>query len=145
MMKPSPPPNDEERCLNGRCWTGPMMLVETDSGSIQDLRLAIKVFLMKLYRKEMADVMVRTLTLAQIPSQNTIIGFAMGREPHGAILREICALIRIHAGDTLRTKLSTYNFKLHEQEGDAYSILISHYRWMKAVDNRSAGGKPQKP
>ncbi len=120
-----------------------MMLVETEKGSIGDLRTAIKLFLSKVYRKEMADLMVRTLTLAHVPEQNTIIAFAMGRDPHATILREICALISVHACDSLKTSTATYRFKLHEQNEDTYSTILSHYRWMKAVESRSTAIKPK--
>lgn len=142
-MKPTKPTDGDDRCLNGRCWTGPMMLVETEKGSIPDLRNAVRLFLSKLYRKEMADLMARTLTLAHIPEQHTIIAFAMGRDPHATILREICAFISVHACGSLKTSAATYTFKLHEQDEDIYSVILAHYRWMKAVESRSTAIRPK--
>lgn len=120
-----------------------MLLVETEKGSIPDLRNAVRLFLSKIYRKEMANLMARSLTLAQIPDQNTIIAFAMGRDPHATILREICALISVHARDSLKTSTATYRFGLHEQDSAAYSTILSHYQWMKAVDSRSSMIRPK--
>lgn len=120
-----------------------MMLVESEKGTIPDLRNAVRLFLSKIYRKEMADLMARTLTLAHIPEQNTIIAFAMGRDPHATILREICALVSVHGNGSLRTSSANYLFKLHEQEDSAYSTILAHYRWMKTVDSRSTPTKPK--
>ncbi len=123
---------DMDKCMNGRCWSGPMLLVETEKGAIGDLCVAVKVFLGKVHGKEAAQRMVRTLTLGQVHEEDTIIGFAMGREPHGSILREICALIEVHRDGILVTHSATYRFSIKEEHDEgAYSTIIAHYRWLK--------------
>lgn len=122
----------DDKCLNGRCWYGPNLVIETTNGTIGNLRVALKVFLGKFYGKEVADRMVSTLVLGHFEEEDTIMACAIGREPAGAVLREICALINVYANGTLTTPSTSYTFKLTASE-TAYTDLVLHYQWLRTL------------
>lgn len=122
----------DDKCLNGRCWYGPNLVIETTDGTIGNLCMALKVFLGTFHGKEVAARMVATLVLGHFEDQQTIMACTMGREPAGAVLREICALINVYANGTLKTPAASYTFKFSEDEME-YKNLILHYQRLYAL------------
>lgn len=129
----------DDRCFNGKCWVGPIMLIATEKGAISDLAMALRLFLSNFHGKETAAAMVYQLTLGHVHAERTIIAYSVGREPDATILREICALIAVYAKGQLNTYCAKYEFRLQE-EGDVtvYRSLEAHYQWLAGLRSNTS-------
>lgn len=119
-----------DRCINGRCWSGPMLVIGTEKGAIGDARTAIKVMLSRHYNKPTTLAMMSCLTLTHVHEERTILGFAVGREPHATVLRQIYALVKLLHDSELKTHCATYRFGIEgADEREFCDRLIAHQQW----------------
>lgn len=128
-----------DRCVNGRCWVGPMLVIGTQQGAIGELRTAIKVMLSKFHNKPTTLAMMACLTTVHVSEERTILAFAIGREPHATVLRHIYMLVRIHYGGVLRAHCADYHFGIEgADERDFCDQLIAHEQWLQRITSASA-------
>lgn len=131
-----------ERCIGGRCWVGPILIIETKGGSVPDCRQWIKIMLSHHHDKEMTLGLMACLELSHVHEEHAIMAYATGREPMASVLREIYARVRLDHGGVLRSNCSTYIFSIAgEGEVERCEALISHYDWIaRSVARRRALG-----
>lgn len=128
----------DDRCVNGRCWVGPMLIIGTEKGAIGELRTSIKVMLSKFYNKPTTLAMMGCLTTVHVDEERTILAFAVGREPHATVLRQIYVLVHMHYGGTLRAHCADYRFGIEgADEREFCQGLIAHQRWLKQMATRT--------
>lgn len=126
------------RCVNERCWVGPMLVIGTQKGAIGDLRTAIKVMLSKFHNKPATLAMMACLTTVHVWEERTILAFAIGREPHATVLRHIYMLVRMHYDGVLRTHCAEYRFGLEgADEREFCDGLVAHHEWIANLSTRS--------
>ena len=126
-----------DRCLNGRCWSGPVLVVETKGGAIPDLRQWIKITLSHHYNKATTLALMSCLDFAHVHEEHAIMAFAIGREPAASVIREIYARMKLDHDGVLKSNCSTYHFAiLGEGEQDRCDALIAHYGWIEAMAQR---------
>lgn len=125
------------RCVNGRCWVGPVLVVETKGGSVPDLRQWIKITLSHHYNKATTLGLMSCLRFSHVYEEHAIMAFAIGREPMASVIREVYARVKLDHGGVLKSNTSTYHFAiLGEGEQERCDALIAHYGWIEGMANR---------
>lgn len=126
-----------DKCVDGKCWFGPMLVIGTRGGTIPDLSMWIKIMLSKHHNKTVTLAMMSHLVLSHIDEEHTILAFSVAREPAGAILREIFVRVMLDHDGELRSNTSTYRFAINgEGEQERCSDLMAHYGWIEGLANR---------
>ena len=126
-----------DRCINGRCWNGPVLIAETKGGAVLDLRQWILSTLSKHYNKSTTLGMMDCLVLNHIHEEHAIVAFAQGSEPTASVLREVYARVKLDHDGLLKSNCSTYRFAIAgEGEQDRCDALIAHYDWIERVAAR---------
>ena len=128
-----------DRCVNGRCWVGPILIAETRGGAVADLQQWIKITLSRHHNKETTLGLMSCLDFTHLYEEHAIMAFAIGREPHASALREVYVRMKVDHGGVLRSNCSTYHFSIAgEGEQKRCDALISHYDWLDRVASRYA-------
>ncbi len=126
-----------DRCFNGRCWSGPVLVVETKGGAIPDLRQWIKITLSRHYNKATTLGLMSCLTFTHVYEEHAIMAFAIGREPAGSVIREVYARVKFDHDGVLKSNCSTYHFAIAgEGEQERCDALIAHYGWIETMAHR---------
>lgn len=128
---------NDERCPNGRCWVGPILIIETKGGAVPDLRQWLRITLSHHYNKESTLGLMACLEFTHLYEEHAIMAFASGREPMGSAIREAYVRVKLDHGGVLRSNCSTYFFSIAgEGEQERCDALISHYDWLARVAER---------
>lgn len=123
-----------DRCVNGRCWVGPVLVVETKGGSVPDLRQWIKITLSHHYNRATTLGLMSCLSFSHVYEEHTIMAFAIGREPMASVIREVYARVKLDHEGVLRSNCSTYHFTIiGEGEQEQCEALIAHYGWVEGI------------
>ncbi len=123
-----------ERCVNERCWSGPMLVIGTEKGSIGDARTAIMVLLSKFYDEATTRAMMSCFDLVSYDEEKALLGFAIGRDPRATVLREIFARVKVYLDGELVTHSAQYRVAIEgEGERERCDALVSHYRWLEGI------------
>lgn len=131
-----------DRCIKGRCWTGPILVVGTKGGGIIDLHMWVRVMLSKHYPKEATLNMIQCVEWSHVHEEHAIFSFATGREPLSSILREIYVRAMLDHNGVLRSNCATYHFAIVGQdEQERCDALADHYDWLARVSARSKAMK----
>ncbi len=126
-----------DRCVNGRCWSGPILVAETRGGAVLDLRQWILIMLSKHYSKTTTLGMMDCLLLNHIHEEHAIVAFAQGSEPIASVLREVYVRVKLDHDGVLHSNCSTYHFSIAgEGEQERCDALISHYDWIERLASR---------
>ncbi|MCB9171234.1 MAG: hypothetical protein H6594_12880 [Flavobacteriales bacterium] len=126
-----------ERCPNGRCWVGPILIIETKGGAIPDLRQWLKITLSHHHNKETTLGLMACLEFTHLYEEHAIMAFASGREPIGSAIREAYIRVKLDCGGVLRSNCSTYVFSIvGEGEQEKCDALVAHYDWLARVGSR---------
>lgn len=127
-----------DKCVDGKCWSGPMLVIGTRGGTIPDLSMWIKIMLSKQYSKAVTLGMMSHLVLTHIFEEHTILAFSVAREPAGSVLREIYVRVMLDHDGELKSNTSTYRFAINGEEGEQErcSDLMLHYGWIESMANR---------
>lgn len=129
--------DNNDRCVNGRCWVGPVLVVETKGGAIPDLRQWIKITLSHHYDKPTTLGLMSCLSFSHVYEEHAIMAFAIGREPAASVIREVYARVRLDHDGVLRSNCSTYHFAIvGEGEQERCDALIAHYGWIEGTAQR---------
>lgn len=128
-----------EHCPAGRCWSGPILIIETKGGAVLDLQQWIKITLSHHYNKPTTLGIMACLEFSHIYEEHAIMCFGVGREPLSSAIREVYARVRLDHGGILRSNCSTYAFSIAgEGEQERCDALVSHYDWLARVAERGA-------
>lgn len=126
-----------DRCVNGRCWVGPILVAETKGGSIPDLRQWVKIMLSRHHNKAVTLGLMSCLSFTHVYDEHAIMAFAIGREPAASAIREVFARVKLDHDGLLKSNCSKYQFAIvGEGEQERCDALISHYRWIDGMANR---------
>ena len=126
-----------ERCPNNRCWTGPVLVAETRGGAVADLKQWIRITLSHHYDKETTLGMMSCLEFSHVHEEHAILAFAIGREPHASVLREVFVRVKLDHGGLLKSNCSSYAFSIiGEGERERCDALMAHYYWIDHMADR---------
>lgn len=136
-MNELPADTTHERCLNDRCWVGPVLVVETKGGAVGDLCQWIRIMLSHHYSKADTLGLMDCLEFNHIHEEHAIMAFASGREPMGSTIREVYSRVMVDHDGVLRSNCAAYRFSIiGEGEQERCDALIAHYDWIGRVAQR---------
>lgn len=129
----------DDRCVNGQCWSGPMLVIQTKGGAVADVKAWIRVMLSRHHNKPTTLGMMDRLTMVHIYEEHAILCVSVAREPDAAILREVYARVMLDHEGVLKSNCATYHFGVvGDGELEKCNALIAHYGWLAGLGERHA-------